>query len=259
MFFIQEQNNIARNTNLNVKRIKFILGLGVLGLATALVLQYESIAKLRAEDNVLRSQIAQWTQEQATVESTTNSGSANELSSEQQSELLKLRDEATQLRGRTNELAALQQQNETLRSSIRTASAAAQPVERKKKTAEDALPQDIHPKDSWGFRGYGSPDAAVESMLYSATHGDTAGFVAGFSPEMQEEFTKHFADKDFAEEVKKNPIEEFRVLDRQTVSDDEMVLTIYTAHSDNGNSKSDSEDTHFKKIDGQWKVFEPAK
>jgi hypothetical protein len=241
-----------------VNRLKSILVLVVVGgLALFIVVQCQILAKLRAGNNALRSQLDQLTQAQAARESGSNTSTAgNELNADQLSELLKLRGEVTQLRGLTNEIGALRQQNEALRASVKTASAPTPAVEHKKKTADDALPQDIHPKDSWGFRGYDSPDATLESMLWSATHGDKAGFMAGFSPDMQEKFEKEFAQKDFAEEVRENPIEEFRVLDRQAVSDDEMVVTIYTTHLDNGNTTGNSEDTHFKKIGGQWKVFE---
>jgi len=242
-----------------VNRLKSIFVLVVVsGLALFIFVQYEILAKLRAGNNALRSQIDQMTQAQTARESGANTSTAgNELNADQLSELLKLRGEVTQLRGQTNEIAALRQQNEALRESIKNAAPVPGSSEHVKKSPEDALPQDIHPKESWGFRGYDSPDATLESMLWSATHGDKAGFMAGFSPEMREKFEKDFAQKDFAEEVRKNPIEEFRVLDRQAVSDDEMVVTIYTTHLDNGNTTGNSEDTHFKKIGGQWKVFEP--
>jgi hypothetical protein len=243
-----------------MNRIKSILALvAVGGLVLFAVVQYQGIATLRAENSSLKAQLEQLTQAQADRDSASHANApANALSAEQQAELLKLRGEVTQLRGQTNEIAALRQQNDALRTSVKVAaSAAATPVERKKKTADDALPQDIHPKDSWGFRGYGSPDATVESMLWSASQGDKAGFMAGFSPELQEKFQKDFAEKDFSEEVRKNEIGEFRVLDRQVVSDDEMVVTVYTARQkENGETSGNSEDTHFKKIDGQWKLFE---
>jgi len=242
-----------------MSRLKSILVLVVVGgLALFIVVQYEILAKLRAGNNALRSQLDQLTQAQAARESTSNpSATANDLNADQLAELLKLRGEVTQLRGQTNEIAALRQQNDALRASAKMAAAAALPVERKKKTADDALPQDIHLKESWGFRGYDSPENTLESMLWSASKGDKTGFMAGFSPDMQEKFQKDFAQKDFAEEARTHEIGEFRVLDRQAVSDDEMVVTIYTTHDDNGKTTGNSEDTHFKKIDGQWKVFEP--
>jgi hypothetical protein len=231
----------------------------VVVLASVIALQYVSVAKLRLENGALRRQLEQLTQAQPAGDSATNSaGNANDLSESQLAELLQLRGEATQLREQTNAIAAVSRENEALIASLKekNSSAARSSEQRSKKSAEDALPQDIHPKESWGYRGYGSPEATVESMLWAASHGDKAGFMAGFPPELQEKFAKDFQDKDLAAEVKKNEIQEFRVLDRQTVSDDEMVLTVYMARqgNENANGSSSTEDTHFKKIDGQWRV-----
>lgn len=243
-----------------MNRIKFIFALAaVCTLAAVIALQYESIAKLRAENDSLRRQLEQLSQAQSERAAATNSAaSVYGLNENQLAELLKLRGEVTQLRGQTNAIAALRQENEGLITSLKAKQAStAQPSEqRSKKSPEDALPQDIHPKESWGYRGYGSPEATMESMLWAASHGDKAGFMAGFPPELQEKFAKDFQDKDLAEEVKKNEIQEFRVLDRQTVSDDEMVLTVYMTRqgNENANGSSSTEDTHFKKIDGQWRV-----
>ena len=243
-----------------VNRIKFILALAILGGLTAIfVIQCQSIARSRRENDALRSQLDQLNQAKVERDAAANStANANDLNESQLAELLKLRGEATQLREQTNAIAAVRRENEALIASLKEkkSSAAQSSEQRPKKSPEDALPQDIHPKESWGYRGYGSPEATVESMLWAASHGDKAGFMAGFPPELQEKFAKDFQDKDLAEEVKKNEIQEFRVLDRQTVSDDEMVLTLYMTHqgNENANGSSSTEDTHFKKIDGQWRV-----
>lgn len=240
--------------------LKSILAVVVVGgLASVIALQYASVAKLREENKSLRGQLEQLTQAQPEGDSATNSAAnVNDLNESQLAELLKLRGEAAQLHEQTNAIAAVRRENEALVASLKEkkSSAARSSEQRPKKSPEDALPQDIHPKDSWGYRGYGSPEATVESMLWAASHGDKAGFMAGFPLELQEQLAKNFQDKDFGEEVKKNEIMEFRILDRQPVSDDEMIVTVYTARQENSNTKSDSEDTHFKRIDGQWKIVQ---
>jgi hypothetical protein len=246
------------NAKQNVNRLGSILATVVMGgLAVLLFAQCEGLAKLREENKSLRGQLQQLTQAQSERDAVANSQTtANDLSESQAAELLKLRGEVTQLRERTSDIAALREKNDALLASIKTRSAhtAALEGEKKKKSPEDALPQDIHPKDSWGYRGYNTPEATVESMLWAAYKGDKDGFMAGFTPEMQEAFKEDFAQKDFAAEVAKSAIQEFRILDRQTVSDDEMIMTVYTSRDENGNTKGSSDDTHFKKINGQWKV-----
>jgi hypothetical protein len=241
-----------------MSRLKPILApITVGGLALLLVLQYKSVASLRGENKSLRNQLDELTQAQAAFQSASNNAAGNNFSQEQSSELLKLRGEVTHLRRQTNELAALRQQNDTLRASVKAVPAAApSPVERVKKTAADALPQDIHPMESWAYRGYDNPDATVESMMWGVTKGDKAAFMAGLSPEMQAKLEKDMNGKDIGEEMRKAGVVEFRILDRQAVSDDEMIVTVYSTRVNNGNTAGNSEDTHFKRINGQWKVFE---
>jgi hypothetical protein len=240
-----------------VKRHKFILALVMLGGMTAVFLiQYQSIAKLRAENGVLRGQLGQLNQVKVESDSVGDaSATTDALNESQNAELLTLRGELTHLRGQASAIASLRQENEQLISTLKMKRiASGKPLDRPKKTPQDALPQDIHPKESWGYRGYDSPEATIESMLSAAENGDKAGFLRAFPPEIQREFMKDFEGKDFTQEFKKEAIQEFRVLDRQVVSDDERVLSVYTggAANENTNGKEKTEDIHFKKINGQW-------
>lgn len=230
------------------------------GLAVVAVLQYENLSKLRTENESLRQQLDEWSKARAAQPN--SAAAANDAAArEQLSELLKLRAEVTQLRGQTNEIASLRARNEKLLASVKEKEAtwAAQPKPSAKKSPEDALPQDIHPKESWAFRGYGTPDATVESVSWAMLHGDEAAFLAAFSPEMLAKIQPGMDGGGFSRVMSKIDTGEFRILDRQTLSDDVMVLTVYTTRKDSsGNYVGNSEDTTFKKIDGVWKVADSA-
>jgi len=242
-------------------RLKLILSVALAaGLVVAAIMQYESFSKLRTENESLRRQLDELSTARAAQRDT--AASANDASARDQlSELLKLRAEVTQLRSQSNQIASLRERNEKLQASEKEKEAiwAAQPKPAAIKSPEDALPQDIHPKASWAFRGYGTPDATVESVSWAMLNGDKAAFLAGFSPEMLAKLQPLMEEGAFPREMSKIDTGEFRILDRQTLSDDVMVLTVYATRKDSsGNYVGKSEDTTFKRIDGAWKVADSA-
>jgi hypothetical protein len=244
-----------------MSRVKFILPLiAIFGLTLFSFWDCQTRAKLKAENRVLAQQLERLL---APTQMPTNSPGDTALTQEQMSELLKLRGEVTQLRGQTNEISSLREQNKKLEASLTEIKPAQTNAVAKKKRPEDALPQDIHPRSSWAFRGYDSPDAAAESICWAMANGDKAAFMAGMSPDEAAEIEKNLVNVDFGNEMKSADIGEFRILDRQTLSDDEVVLTMYTTHRDEktGDYIGNSEDTVFKNISGQWKITKsgPAK
>jgi cell division protein FtsB len=132
-----------------LKPILWLVAAGGLGLI--FVWRYKIVVEMRAENESLRRQVEQLSQPQTTG----TSPGDNSLTPEQMSELLKLRGEVTQLRQQTNEMASLRAQNQKLLASLKDT------LENMKlartnavaKSPKDALPQDIHPKESWAFRG----------------------------------------------------------------------------------------------------------
>jgi hypothetical protein len=233
---------------------KFRLIVAVLllaGMALVLGLQYSADKRLREENGALKLALAELKQAQEGREPVSKDDSS---SKEQLAELLRLRGEVTQLRQQTNQITALEDENKKLLVSFESAKQASKTIPEKKRPL-DALPQDIHPKETWAFRGYGTPDATVESLCWAMANGDKATFMAGLCPEMLAQVEKESEGKDFAEDIKKVSNEEFRILDRQQLSDDQMELTIYTTwQNPNGGTTRDTDKTVFQRINGEWKV-----
>lgn len=79
---------------------------------------------------------------------------------------------------------------------------------------------------------------------------------------MQSEFdTDPFLKKIFPEDMKPPDLGEFRILDRQTLADDQVTLTLYSTHKDEktGDYVGETDnDMVFKKIGGEWKIAAPS-
>src|SRR5665213_4209071 len=93
----------------------------------------------------------------------------------------------------------------------------------------DVPAADIFPRDSWAFAGYDTPEAALESVNWAISQGDENTYMASLSPELQDAMQSQLADGSFAEN---GPMEMgnatgFRILDRETVSDNEQIITVY--------------------------------
>jgi len=237
-------------------KLKLIVAVIVIGgIASVLVWQSVQNGGLRDDNERLKQVLAELKQ---VSDVSAPAASEEALTDEQRGELLKLRAEVTQLRTQTNQIAKLADANQKLRDSLKEARTAAQPsAASPKKRPEDALPQDIHPKDSWAFRGYGTPDATIESTLWGMLNGDKATILAAFSPDIEPKMEKQLEGKDLKEELGKVNMSEFRILDRRQLPDDRMAVTIYTSRQDpNGNTTGSTENTVFQKIGGEWKVTE---
>jgi len=238
-------------------KIKFI-GAVVVVVGLAFLWQWERRSNriLRRENESLRLSLEGLKQSQGDHEPVP---SDNSLPKEQLAELLRLRSEVTQFRERTNQIAALTETNEKLLASLNESKSSRTNVARKKEP-QDALPQDIHPRAGWMFRGYNSPEDTVESVNWAIMKGDKGTFLAGFAPELRSKIESDLNDKDFQEEMNRMRTSEFRILDREMQSDDQMTLTVYfTRPDESGNEVGKSEDTVFRKIDGQWKIADPIK
>jgi hypothetical protein len=149
----------------------------------------------------------------------------------QTSELLKLRNEVTQLRSASNKVATLTTENQRLlaenkklRSGGAVSNVAAPP--------SNLAGRDQFPRDSWSFAGYASPEAALVSALWAMKQGDPKTYLDSLSPDEQKRTAMTWQNKpenEIAEKHKSDvsSIASLRVLDRQNVSPNEMVMNVY--------------------------------
>jgi hypothetical protein len=146
------------------------------------------------------------------------------LAEEQLAELAKLRDEVQKLRHRTNDLQTMKLEIRRLRVQL----ANAQTV-----IASNAPPdvpaEDIFPRDSWAFAGYDTPEAAIESVNWAISQGNEDAYLASLAPELQDAMQSQLADGSFADTgpLEMSSATGFRILNRETISDNEWIITVY--------------------------------
>ncbi len=227
----------------------------VAGVATPLVVQHQSETKLREENELLRQQVGQLTQAYAENTRLSNlvarAKESQALSEDQLSELLRLRWEVGLLRGQTNELARLRRENRQLRSAL-TAGQNSQAV--------PPPSEAVIPRAAWAFVGYGTPEAALQSVMWAMNNGDVPTYLASFAPDQQKSIATEFAGKPESEVAAQLSQEAGAVpalrLDRKEVSPDGAVtFTLRTEQQDNGVQTTVARAVlTFRNVGGEWKI-----
>lgn len=142
----------------------------------------------------------------------------------QLAELDKLRQEVQLLRRRTNDIVTLQAELRRMRTELLSARNAMA------SNAPPALPPgDIYPRDQWTFAGFDTPEDALESLTWAISEGDEETYLAGLAPELRTEMQSTLGDGSFANA---GPLEMsnatgYRIVDRESVSDNERIFTVY--------------------------------
>ena len=223
----------------------------IAGVATPLVLQQQS--KLRAENDSLHKQIEQLAQVQTDNDRLSNSlaeaASSQKLASNQLSELLRLRGEVAGLRGQTNEFKKLEAENQRLRSSFAARTAA-------KSSSQTATTEEAVPKESWAFVGYADPESAFQSTVWAMSHGDVKTFLSSLSPNAPEfrEAQGKTEDEISAKWAREfDPVTGFRIIDKEAVSNDEVILTVHARGID------DVGKFRVQRVGNDWKLAGPVK
>jgi len=89
------------------------------------------------------------------------------------------------------------------------------------------------------FAGYGTPEASIESMIWAGSRGDFKGFLAGCTPEQIKRFQSKMAGKSEAEissaaKAWANSLKDYKIAQRETISDQEVHLHIRATPSAEG-------------------------
>jgi RNA polymerase sigma factor (sigma-70 family) len=211
-------------------------------VATPLILEHQRVVTLRQENSALLEQ-----KEQFAALPEENKRLSNLLAqisnlptqpTNQDRELLKLRGEVGVLRQQTNELHNLQAENLRLRFRLAT--------------NESAVP--TTPKDSWAFVGYANPEAAFQSAFWSMNQGNSAALLASLAPGGREFQKVQSLSSDAYLKKRKDQFDTvtaFKILDRELVSPDEAILTVYLEGA------KQAERFRLQRFDNEWKLDGP--
>jgi cell division septum initiation protein DivIVA len=215
----------------------------VIGLAAGLVIQSVRYAGLQKANRQLRDDVVELQKQLATRESAVAPVASTGITEQARSELLRLRNQAAQLRAATNELEQLRRQIGQLRASAQTAGEASGPAA--------AAAGEMVPRESWRFAGYATPEAAFQSVFFAMSQGDYRTFLESLSPEEAARWSgKSKTPEQLAEDGRREmaKVASYRVLEKDEVSADEVVLVVYAA---GGESKVLP--MQMRKVGEQWK------
>ncbi len=223
------------------------------GVAAPLIVQYRSQAALHDAQAALRARNDDLAAQIAETERLSNLlGQANDsrrLTSSQAAELLRLRGEVGSLRRQTNDLAIAQADNQRLR-------AAATKSGITPATAADKMAHEYIQKEAWAFLGFADPESAFQSAVWAMSKGDAKTFLSALSPE-GENFKRVEAksESDLAAENKREmeKVTAYKILDKEPVSDNEVVLTVY-AQGENALTRF-----KFQRLGDEWRIAGPIK
>ena len=214
--------------------------LGVAALLVVGFLEWRQRKQLVAENAQLRSAIeaAQTAQSPSTAK---EGDPEKDGVAAEKLELLRLRNEVSQLRESAKDLERLRAELAAAKaetSRLRTAeSSSVSP-------AANAPGPGLVAKQDWRFTGYSSPETTLQSLLYSMGTGDFDAFMAGHAPAARESFLKEsdLTKEKFAAESTQEmeKIVGYRIVRREPSSTDEKVVLSFEVLEVDGKSKQQS-------------------
>lgn len=224
----------------------------VIGLSIWAAIEEQSRGRLEQEHQALEQQM-----EQMAALAASNAQMSNLLAqansartSQDEQELLRLRGEVGLLRRQTREFAAVRNENREARAAL-DGSRKGQSA----RAANAVATADYWPRDSWGFSGYASPDAAMQSSLWAANNGDVKALwdsVTGDVRNLIEAEVKGKSEDEASARVMDHVIglKSVRIINRETQGEDAAVLTAeFESGADTQTGK-----LLMKKVDNQWKL-----
>ena len=231
----------------------------LLGCVATVGVQFGRLKQQRLENDRLRAQLHETQQllDDLRVQRASKPQTGSRpVSDVEREELLRLRNQAAQLKAATNETQQLRSQvrqvtadNDRLRAAQASAGAA---------PSSPAAPADNFPKESWTFAGYATPEASFQSTLWAMSQGDSQTFLAGLAPEERarmEQTWKNKSAEQIGEEGRREMTEVsgFRILERRQIADDQVALTIFAS------GKGETAQMLLQRIGTEWKLAGKAK
>jgi hypothetical protein len=207
---------------------RFIYSVLVLIAAVAAIVNWRRAVLLALDNEQLRLKVEALETE---VNSSSNVVDIAHVQSEklrkQTSELMQLRNEVTQLRTGSRNVETVATENERLKSELaQLKSTAGSPSSTATNTTR------AFPRESWGFAGYASPEAALVSAIWSMKEGNPRSYLDSLAPSEQERMAKIWQDKSEGEIVEKHKndvasISGIRVLRQEYTGTGEVVMNVF--------------------------------
>ena len=214
--------------------------------------------QVQAENEALRAEVAELKARAAEGDAKRDAELRRAQSDAQ--DVARLRGEITQLRNTTKDAEKLRAENQQLRSENQKLRG---PVGATPSPTPAVVTQEgSFPRESWAFFGYGTPDAALMSAIWSMQQGNPKQYFDSLTAEEQTRMAKVWENKPEAEIAAKHQadvsrITGMRILNRQEISPDEIQMNVYIDGVDR------TEKVSMKRVGNDWKfggfIREPPK
>jgi regulator of replication initiation timing len=240
-----------------MKLMRVLFVVVALAATAAAIVGWKSASQSRAENEALRAELQRLKEQGAATAEAESAQRAQELQRlrTEAQEVMRLRGEVTQLRSGAKEADKWRGENERLRAENQQlrSSAGAPAVAAPAPAPPPAPAKDQFPKENWAFAGYASPEAALLSAVWAMKEGNPKTYLDSLSPEEQARMAKVWENKSEAEVAAKHQqdvsqITGLRILDRQPVSTEEVVMSVYIE----GTARL--EKVSMKRIGEEWRV-----
>jgi len=225
----------------------------VVGLAVWAALEHQWRVRLDQEHQALEKQLAEMEQLVGSNARLSNqlaqAQSAPSLTEEQAGELLRLRGQVGLLRQQTRALETAREENRQTRAALESGPT------RNSAAPATAPSADYWPQNSWAFKGYATPDAALQSSLWAANNGDIKALLGSVTGELQKAIAVDLNGKSEAEASIKAideviGMKSLRIINRELQSDGTVVITAEIE----GPTENRTQKFAMKKVDDDWKI-----
>ena len=143
-------------------------------------------------------------------------------------DLLRLRHELRLLRAATNDLARLQEENRQLKQNNTNTTS---PASSATIVVTSGDPEDFVPKQNWTFAGYATPEATLQSWMWSLREGDLEAFLETLTADDRSRFEAQLQQSNKPEEELSADLKRqaaglngFQILDEDSEADGSMVI-----------------------------------
>jgi hypothetical protein len=228
----------------------------VAGVAIGLVVEHQARLKLAGEHQILEQQVRQLAGLVARNEQLSNllaqAGAPAPLPPDQLLELLRLRGAMSVLNRQQTGLDQAREEN-------RQAHAVLERCLQTLTETNAKATADFWPQDSWTNRGYGSPEAALQTLLWAGRNGDLTNFSASLADEGTNELGNAFKGKSAAEislrlASETYGVQSIQILGRDSPDDHTMSLTVALEDPDGFQNIK----MVMKLVGGEWKFAGPS-
>ena len=216
--------------------LRLVLAIALLASAAAAFTYWQRAAELAAENSTLRAKLAEHGSQQSAAVAAEEKQRDYELSRlrADAAEVHKLRGEISQARSGAKDLERLRAENMQLRADNQQLRTASQRPADAPPSADPrpAATRDQFPRENWSFAGYTTPEAALVSSIWAMREGNPQTYLQSLAPEEQARIARAWQNKPEADIIAKHQsdvasITGLRVLERQSVSPNEVLMNVY--------------------------------